>query len=118
MMRLTLVRRFPFRTDRTGARSGTGRYGTEKTGAAWHIMRTDVRLPVAQGQGMRSPTDEHHPNRTTFKKAQRLRYIEQTILRDIDILFLYFPVTAFVWADAFDKVKILKLFQVFLDGGV
>ena len=32
------------------------------------------------------------------------------------IIFFYFPVTAFVWADAFDQAKVFKTFEVFLDG--
>lgn len=34
------------------------------------------------------------------------------------LLFLYFPVTAFIWADSFYQPHVPEIFQVFLNGGI
>ena len=64
-MRLTSVRRFPFLD--TGPELAQGQYAPTRKSQAQPGTLCDayVRLPVAQGQGMRSPPDEHHPNRTS-----------------------------------------------------
>ena len=64
-MRLTSVRRFPFLY--TGPELAQGQYAPTRKSQAQPGTLCDayVRLPVAQGQGMRSPPDEHHPNRTS-----------------------------------------------------
>ena len=65
IMRLTSVRRFPFLD--TGPELAQGQYAPTRKSQAQPGTLCDayVRLPVAQGQGMRSPPDEHHPNRTS-----------------------------------------------------
>ena len=64
-MRLTSVRRFPYRD--TGPELAQGLYAPTRKSQAQPGTLCDayVRSPVAQGQGMRSPPDEHHPNRTS-----------------------------------------------------
>ena len=53
-----------------------------------------------------------------MEKAQRLRYIEQTMFRDIDILFLDFPVAAFVCAYPFYQSHITEILQMLFNGGI
>ena len=55
-MRLTFGQAF-FRTgpDRTGACSGTGRYGTKMTGEAWHIMLRLCKIARGAGAGKKPP---------------------------------------------------------------
>ena len=66
-MRLTSVRSFPFLD--TGPELAQGQYAPTRKSQAQPGTLCDayVRSPVAQGQGMRSPPDEHHPNRITGK---------------------------------------------------
>ena len=49
--------------------------GIKKRACQGRRINYHVRSPVAQGQGMRSPADEHHPNRITSSKMLKINTV-------------------------------------------
>ena len=66
---------FYFRLKRQELASASESRNKKKRACQGRRINCHVRSPVAQGQGMRSPADEHHPNRITSSKMLKINTV-------------------------------------------